>query len=106
MITRLLIFKGTFVALACLCFAGLLISDTVQAVNSGGVNSREYGQGPASSIPGYSLPILAGCLAVAACVAFGDLILARDRGALPTYGDEEFVARFGGRAPDEKSPHG
>lgn len=105
MLFRLIVFKVVFAFLVIVSAIGLAIRE--------GVN-ESLADNPAAAarvFRRYSLPLGCGCAAVAALAACGDLLLAgRRKGALPTYTDEEFVAKFGGnpgRAPfPPSSPSG
>jgi hypothetical protein len=91
---RLIVFKIVFAFLVIGSALGLAIRDGVQASLQAGSDNptaavRMFRQ--------YPLPLGCGCAAVAFLASFGDLLLAgRRKGALPTYTDEEFVAKFGG----------
>jgi hypothetical protein len=101
MLFRLIVFKVVFAFLVIASAVGLAIRDGVQdSLSAESDNStaaiRTFRQ--------YPLPLGCGCAAVAALAAFGDLMLVgRRKGALPTYTDEEFVAKFGGSA-DAQQP--
>jgi hypothetical protein len=101
MFVRLIIFK---VVLAVLVFG----SAFGLAIREGAKDSLRGGSGNTGSagriFRQYPLPLGMGCVAVALAVAFGDLLLAgRSKGALPTYTDEEFLAKFPGNA-DAQQP--
>jgi len=88
MFLRLIVFKMVFAFLVIGSGIGLAIRDGVSQDNPSAI---------ASSFKRYPLPLGCGCAALAALAAFGDLLGAgRRKGALPTYTDEEFLAKFGG----------
>ena len=99
MLIRIIVFKAV---LLFLCFGtalGLTIRDGVNESLSGGAPVQSEGSAVVRTFKRYPLPLGLGCAAVAALAAFGDLLFfARGKGALPTYTDEEFLAKFGGNA--------
>ena len=98
MFIRLIIFKGVFFMLAVGSAIGLAIYDGANESHSGSSSPKAA----VRAFQRYSLPLGCGCAVVAGFVAFGDLLMAgRRKGALPTYTDEEFLAKFGG-SPDSQ----
>lgn len=95
MLMRLIVFKGVLVFLVVGSAFGM-------AIWQGAKESLEPkpAAGDSSSVrvfDRYPLPLGCGCAAVAFVAAFGDLFMAgRRKGAVPTYTDEEFLAKFGG----------
>jgi hypothetical protein len=91
MFFRFIVFQVVFVVLAAASAIGLAIRD--------GVN-ESLSENPKAAVRAfrqYPLPIGCGCAGVAFLAAFGDALLPRRRKAgLPTYSDEEFIAKFGG----------
>jgi hypothetical protein len=99
MFVRLIIFKVVFAILVLVSAVGLAIRDGVNQSQSG--SDR---QGTAvSTFRRYPLSLGCGCAAIAGLAAFGDLLLSGRRKALPTYTDEEFIAKFGGSADAQRT---
>ena len=100
MFFRLMIFKVVFAIL-------VIGSGTWLAIREGAFEPRTGSNGRSvadRTFRRYPLPLGCGCAVVAGLVAFGDLLLAGKRkGTLPTYTDEEFLAKFGGN-PDAQRP--
>jgi hypothetical protein len=96
MLVRLVIFKIVFAFLVLVSAFGLAIRESVNESLSG---SRAKTTA-VNAFRRYPLPLGCACAAVAGLAAFGDLLLfGRRKGTLPTYTDEEFIAKFGG-SPD------
>ena len=107
MLFRLIVFKVVFAFLVIVSAIGLAIRDGRNPLPRIQDPPRAPSDNPAMGVGAfqrYPLPLGCGCAAVAFLAAFGDLWLAgRRKGALPTYTDEEFVAKFGG-SPNAQRP--
>ena len=102
MLFRLIVFKVVFAALVVVSVFGLAIHEGVH--HSLSPTASHSPTAARRILQRYTLPLVGGCAAVALLAAFGDLLLAgRRKGALPTYTDEEFLAKFGG-SPDAQQP--
>jgi hypothetical protein len=89
MFFRLMIFKVVFLFL-------VIASAIWLAVREGA--TLDNPTAAAGSFRRYPFSLGCGCAAVAGLAAFGNLLLpGRRKAALPTYSDEEFLARFGGQ---------
>ncbi|HZL88427.1 MAG TPA: hypothetical protein VFB96_08645 [Pirellulaceae bacterium] len=106
MLTRLIVFKCVLAFLVIGSALGLAIRDSVNESLS---THDPLGQGESAAstvriFRGYPLWLGCGCATVAFLAAFGDLLLVGCRkGALPTYTDEEFVAKFGGSSDGQRT---
>jgi hypothetical protein len=102
MLFRLIIFKVVLAVLVIGSAFGLAIRDGVNESLRGGSGDTTSA---ARIFRQYPLSLGLGCVAVAALVTFGDLLLGgRNKGVLPTYTDEEFLAKFGGNADAQRPP--
>lgn len=98
MFLRLIVFKVVLLILVIGSAIGLTMRDGANKSRAGSDSRTAAGR----TFRRYPLPLGCGCAVVAGLVAFGDLLLAgRRKGALPTYTDEEFLAKFGG-SPDSQ----
>jgi hypothetical protein len=104
MFIRLIVFKCVFAFLVIGSALGLAIRDGVNESLSSQDSAQAADDSAAVRVfRRYPLPLGLGCAAVAALAAFGDLLfIGRRTGALPTYTDEEFVAKFGGNADAQR----
>src|SRR5262245_51564301 len=101
MLIRLIIFKAVLLFLVAGSAFGLAIRDAVQKSLSGDSHKPTV---TARIFRRYPLPLGGACAAVAFLAAFGDmLVVRRSKSALPTYTDEEFLARFAGNS-DAQQP--
>ena len=99
MLIRIIVFKAVLAFLVFVSALGLAIRDGVNESLSGKSTKEAEASAVVRTFRRYPLPLGLGCAAVAALAAFGDLLFsARGKGALPTYTDEEFLAKFGGSA--------
>ena len=104
MLIRIFVFKGVLAILVFGSAFGLAIWKGVDESLSGKPAQPAEGSAVVRTFRRYPLPLGLGCAAVAAAAAFGDLLFsARGKGSLPTFTDEEFLAKFGGSA-DAKPP--
>jgi hypothetical protein len=100
MIVRVIVFKFVLFVLVVGSAFGLAIRDGVQD----SLRGASSGQTATRAFRKYPLPLGFGCAAVAFAVAFGDVLLGgRRKAALPTYTDEEFLAKFGGSPNAQQS---
>ena len=98
MFFRLIVFKVVFFILVAGSAIGLAIREGANESRNG----ADHQTAAARAFRRYPLPLGCACALVASLVAFGDLLMAgRRKGALPTYTDEEFLAKFGG-SPDSQ----
>ena len=103
MLIRIVVFKAVLAILVFGSAFGLAIWRGVDESLNGKPAQSAEGSAVVRTFRRYPLPLGLGCAAVAAAAAFGDLLFsARGKGSLPTYSDEEFLAKFGGN-PDAKT---
>ena len=91
---RILVFKVVFLFLGIGSAIGLAVHEGV---------SFDDPKAAAGSFRRYPLPLGLGCAGVALLAAFSDMWLpGRRKNELPTYTDEEFLAKFGGTRDPER----
>src|SRR5688572_5402971 len=99
MFQRLIVFKIVFFVLVMVSAFGVAIYDGVDRSLKTHNPKISGFEKPTVSVRDfrYPLPLGFGCAVVALLVACSDVWVAeRRKGTLPTYSDEEFVAKFGG----------
>jgi hypothetical protein len=96
---RLLIFKGVFLASVLISFGALFVYGVFQHIEDLQSNATEVGRLIAKEhVLVYQWPVIGGSLLLAGWFAFGDLYRSgKSKGRLPTYTDDEFIAKFGGK---------
>jgi hypothetical protein len=94
MFIRFIVFQVLFVILAVASAIGWAVHNGV-TVDDPATAARGFRQ--------YPLPLGCACVVVAFLAAFGGLWLpGKRKSGLPTYTDEEFIAKFGGSSADSQ----